>query len=71
MEWTYPVWFIVDKKNLVKTELYKKIAVVNGKSYMVQDVTDDFKVTGVFVSSRKLPLEGPVGAVIYLEKKKH
>lgn len=39
------------------------------KSYMVRDVADDFNIAGVFIPSRKLPLQGPVVAVIHLEKK--
>lgn len=36
---------------------------------MLRDVADDFNIAGVFIPSRKLPLQGPVVAVIHLEKK--
>lgn len=39
------------------------------KSYMVRDVADDFNIAGVFILSRKLPLQRPVVAVIHLEKR--
>lgn len=36
---------------------------------MLRDVADDFNIAGVFIPSGKLPLQGPVVAVIHLEKK--
>lgn len=53
----------------MKTRPYKSISVLNSVTHMVKDVTDDFQVTGVLIASRKLPLEGPVVAVIHLEKR--
>lgn len=36
---------------------------------MVRDEADDFNIAGVFILSRKLPLQRPVVAVIHLEKR--
>lgn len=57
---------------IIKNLLRASASHVRGRqywmSYVVKDVTDDFKVAGVFISSRKRPLKGPVVAVIHLEK---
>lgn len=38
---------------------------------MVGYVADDFNIAGVFIPGRKLPLLGPVAAVIHLQKGRH